>query len=85
MPTSPVTDIEDSCDEIRREYRDMPGLCLTKSQVCRRWNLDSSTSDVVLSRLISTGFLRKTKVGYVLTRTATAGYRDSRSRMAHNG
>jgi predicted transcriptional regulator of viral defense system len=60
-------DIEWFCDLLRAEYREMPGLCLTRRQVQRLWNLDASESDAVLSRLVSKGFLRRAGHGeYVL-------------------
>jgi hypothetical protein len=49
------------------EYREMPGLCLTKPQVRRLWNLDVITTEAVLQRLETSGFLRRTRAGaYVL-------------------
>jgi hypothetical protein len=45
---------------IQAEYREMPGLHLTKSQVERLWGLDTSTSDVVLAALESQRFLTRT-------------------------
>jgi predicted transcriptional regulator of viral defense system len=45
----------------------MPGLCLTKPQVRRLWNLDLITTEAVLQRLETSGFLRRTRAGaYVL-------------------
>ena len=52
---------------ISAEYREMPGLCLTKPQVRRLWNLDVITTEAVLQRLETSGFLRRTRAGaYVL-------------------
>ena len=48
---------------VRSEYRESPGLSLTPEQVCRLWQLDRDTGDVVLQALVSTGFLRLTKNG----------------------
>ena len=53
---------------IRAEYREIPGLCLTKSQVRRLWSLDVITSDAVLGELETAGFLHRTRTGaYVKT------------------
>jgi hypothetical protein len=45
---------------IQAEYREMPGLRLTKSQVCRMWSLDVLTCDAVLDALEHEKFLRRT-------------------------
>jgi hypothetical protein len=51
---------------VRAEYRESPGMSLTKAQVQRLWGLDASTCDVVLGQLLDTGFLRRTRDdGYV--------------------
>ena len=44
---------------IKAEYREMPGLQLTKLQVQRLWRLDPHACDVVLDALVEAGFLRK--------------------------
>lgn len=46
---------------IRAEYREIPGLKLTRAQVRRLWNLDEPTTDALLELLESTCFLRKTR------------------------
>ena len=48
---------------ITAEYREMPGLCLTKPQVRRLWNLDAITSEALLEVLQTSGFLRRTRTG----------------------
>jgi hypothetical protein len=48
---------------VRSEYRESPGLSLTPQQVCRLWQLDCETRDVVLQVLVLTWFLRQTKNG----------------------
>ena len=59
--------ITDWIHRISAEYREMPGLCLTKPQVRRLWNLDLITTEAVLQRLETSGFLRRTRAGaYVL-------------------
>lgn len=52
---------------IKGEYREMPGLHLTRPQVRRMWGLGESECDVVLDRLQSSAFLRLSVLGgYVL-------------------
>ena len=52
---------------IRTEYREMPGLRLTKPQVRRLWQLDATTCDTTLARLLDEHFLTRTRDGsYVL-------------------
>ena len=45
---------------IQAEYREIPGLHLTKSQVRRLWGLDPQTCDEVLNTLIDAAILKKT-------------------------
>ena len=45
---------------IHAEYREMPGLHLTKAQVRRLWGLDEETADAVLAALEDEKFLRRT-------------------------
>ena len=65
MSTHPPVD---RCVEmIQAEYREMPGLQLTKPQVRRMWNLDVPTCDAVLDVLERQKFLRRTpQQAYVL-------------------
>jgi hypothetical protein len=52
---------------IKAEYREMPGLGLTKPQVRRMWGLGESDCELVLGALEATDFLRVTARGcYVL-------------------
>ncbi len=52
---------------IKGEYREMPGLHLTKPQVRRLWGLGESDCDLVLDTLQAADFLRVTARGsYVL-------------------
>ena len=51
---------------IQAEYREMPGLSLTKPQMQRLWGLDRATCDALLTRLEQTRFLKRTaRDGYV--------------------
>ena len=54
-------------ENIEREYRDMPGMCVTETQAERLWGLDSTTCSFVLMMLIERGVLKRTPHGtYVL-------------------
>jgi hypothetical protein len=54
-------------DLIQAEYREMPGLTLTKAQVCRFWCLDAAACDALLETLVDARFLAKTRrESYVL-------------------
>ena len=45
---------------IEAEYREMPGLSLTKSQMRRFWGLDEATCDKLVDALERDHFLRRT-------------------------
>jgi hypothetical protein len=52
---------------VKGEYREMPGLNLTRAQVRRMWGLEDGECDLVLQRLQASHFLRVTSNGsYVL-------------------
>jgi hypothetical protein len=53
--------ITDWLQLIRAEYLEIPGLCLTKSQVQRLWGLDPVTSETLLAALVDAKFLRRTR------------------------
>jgi hypothetical protein len=55
------TYITDWLQLIRAEYLEIPGLCLTKSQVQRLWGLDPVTSETLLGALVDAKFLRRTR------------------------
>ena len=42
---------------IRREYLELPGLCLTLEQARRLWDLDEQTCRDAMQRLVETRFL----------------------------
>ena len=48
---------------IRAEYHEIPGLHLTRAQVKRLWNLESTMCDAVLEALEGARFLRRTRAG----------------------
>ena len=45
---------------IEAEYREMPGLSLTKAQMQRLWGLEPETCGVVLDTLVTARVLRRT-------------------------
>lgn len=47
-------------DLVRADFEEMPGLCLTLSQMQRLWRLDRTTCDEVVRQLVAEGFLRRT-------------------------
>ena len=51
---------------IRAEYREMPGLCLTKPQIQRLWSLDTVTCEDVVQALEREQFLKRLSNAYVL-------------------
>jgi hypothetical protein len=46
-------------ERVRAEYREMPGLSLTKYQMRRLWLLDASLCDAVVDSLVQSAFLRR--------------------------
>jgi hypothetical protein len=48
---------------IRAEYREIPGLHLTKPQAQRRWNFETPKCDAVLESLEAARLLRRTQTG----------------------
>ena len=64
-----MTALEHSVRLVQAEYREMPGLHLTKAQIQRLWRLDSHLCETVVDALIDSGFLRRTaRDSYVLNR-----------------
>jgi len=49
---------------VKGEYRDMPGLNLTRAQVRRMWGLEDGECDLLLQRLQASHFLRVTTSGF---------------------
>jgi hypothetical protein len=58
MITIERTAARDLVERIRAEYREMPGLCLTKQQMRRLWALDTVLCDATVDELVTSGFLR---------------------------
>jgi len=63
MDTMTLTEAPENLDKwirlVQAEYRESPGLRLTKPQVRRFWNLDEETCDAVLDELEASQFLRR--------------------------
>lgn len=57
------TTVADWLQIIRGEYREIPGLHLTKPQVQRLWGLDPLTCDALLEALVDVQFLKCTRTG----------------------
>jgi len=55
-----TTDILSLVARIECEYREMPGLQLTESQMQRMWRLDGATCQVVITVLVTQGIVVKT-------------------------
>ena len=53
----------DLIQRIRAEYREFPGLHLTKPQVQRLFNLETTMCNAVLEALEAARFLRRTRTG----------------------
>jgi DNA-binding GntR family transcriptional regulator len=51
--------------QIRREYLDLPGLCLTLEQAARLCNVDRTTCRNALNELIREGVLRRSGSVYL--------------------
>jgi hypothetical protein len=67
MATLSIIDLDEWCDIIEAEYREMPGLSLTTVQIQRLWGLDLATTDAVLAKLTSAGCLHDMNGEYVLS------------------
>lgn len=64
--TSMQTTIVDWVHLVRSEYLEVPGLCLTATQVQRFWGLDPMRSDALLDALVAMRFLKRTPAGAYL-------------------
>ena len=51
-------DVESALDTILGGYAHVPGLRLTREQVCRLWTLDETRCQGMLDALVDAGFLR---------------------------
>jgi len=60
FPSPPDRDLE---RRIRGEFREMPGLRLSRPQAMRLWSVDPAACGRVLDALIEAGFLRHDQYG----------------------
>jgi hypothetical protein len=51
--------------QIETEFRELPGLTLTRWQAARLWSLDAAECEVVLKHLVAARVLRETRDAYV--------------------
>lgn len=58
------------------EFKEMPGLQLTRPQICRLWGLDASLCDALIDRLQATDFLRVTSSGFYVMADGAPGPRN---------
>ena len=68
MPSQPAQSPEPVLCRIRAEYWEMPGLKLTPGQAQRLLGLDPESCDMLLTTLVSTGFLACTGDGAFVRR-----------------
>lgn len=64
--------------QIRKEFREMPGLCLTFSQVRRLWRMDDRSCRAVVEQLLAEGFLQLTSTGACVSAAVTEARRLTR-------
>jgi hypothetical protein len=50
---------EEIINTIRGEFNEMPGMKLTRDQICRLWHLESTQADRLIRSLTTSGFLQK--------------------------
>lgn len=62
-PVEQPTRVLSGLDMIKAEYREMPGLNLTRAQMQRMWGFDAFICDALIDALISARFLRQTANG----------------------
>jgi hypothetical protein len=62
---APAARVTDLVGLLRSEYEEMPGLCLTRSQIQRLWLCEPAACDNVLRALVDAGYLRLTPGGYM--------------------
>ncbi|MGE0451361.1 MAG: hypothetical protein AB7Q29_17445 [Vicinamibacterales bacterium] len=54
---------EDVLRRVQGEFLEMPGLRLTEAQARRLWNLDAASCQALLTTLVDTRFLFRTRDG----------------------
>ena len=64
----PVLDRDDILRTIAGEYREMPGMRLTRTQFARLWNLEAALCEEIVGELIARGDLSEDDDGRVGSR-----------------
>jgi hypothetical protein len=54
---------DDALRRVQGEFLEMPGLRLTEAQARRLWGLDAASCSALLSKLVETNFLFRTRDG----------------------
>jgi hypothetical protein len=86
-PEAIVSQLERLVARVRGEYREMPGLRLTRAEASRFWQVDETTCDAIVRALVNEGFLRRTVAGRFVAAasgeaTAKADFSGLRRRVA---
>jgi hypothetical protein len=63
MHTTSICASEDVLRRVRGEFLEMPGLRLTEAQAGRLWNLDPASCRALLTALVDSNFLFRTRDG----------------------
>ena len=63
LECTPAPDVTQWARLIEAEYRELPGLNLTRRQIQRIWGLDESACDSVVRSLVTGRILRETEAG----------------------
>jgi hypothetical protein len=63
MTPEPTGSREEVLRRVRGEFLEMPGLRLTEPQARRLWGLDATVCDALLSALVDSNFLFRTRDG----------------------
>lgn len=63
LPTRPRLDT--LLDVVRAEFREMPGMRLSRAQMRRLWQIDHQQCDALTRHLLAEGFLREDDRGHL--------------------
>jgi hypothetical protein len=69
----PSLEWADWFDRIQAEYREMPGLNLTRAQMQRLWGLDADICQELIDSLVAAQVLRRTVDGHYVVRRRGRG------------
>jgi len=59
----PTINLDTAVRRAQAEFLEMPGLTLTEAQAARLWSCDAQLAMTVLSRLLASRFLVRTRTG----------------------